>query len=146
MKHEYRLLSHTIAVPAPSHIPPAYALLQCHDGVWRYNGPHRVAAILIVCAELAAPAQLLAATRQTPYGAEYIHNRYVAFADEFHERHFMGDKLNHVPVAFLLLPADCSEWEDIIFPSSNIVFSEQAAKSVVEKRNDLNAQGEKKHE
>ncbi|NUQ10805.1 MAG: hypothetical protein HUU26_00540 [Gemmatimonadaceae bacterium] len=134
MKSGYRLRSHTVAMPAPPSAPPSYVLWKERNGTWHVDGPHPVAAILIGCEELSAPARLRASQRRTPSGKEITH-REVDFEDEFAERHFEGAHWRYVPIAFVLLPAHCAEWESIIVPQAEIAFSEEAAKAIAERRN-----------
>lgn len=134
MNTGYRLRSSTLAIPVPPTAPPAYTFWREPDGPWRYDGPHLVAAILIGCEELGAPARLHMSRRRAANGKEVTYG-YVDFEDNFDERHFEPDRWHYMPVAFVLLPADCAEWESIIVPSNALAFSEEAAKAIVEQRN-----------
>jgi len=40
-----------------------------------------------------------------------------------------------MPVAFVLLPDDCAEWESIIMPCHSVAFSKEAAYAIVQQRN-----------
>lgn len=134
MKTGYRLRSHTVAMPVPPNAPPAYVLWSERNGTWHVDGPHPVAAILIGCEELAAPAGLHKSQRRTASGKEFTHFE-VDFVDQFFERHFESDRWRDVPVGFVLMPAYCAEWESIIVPQAEVAFSEEAAKAIAERRN-----------
>jgi hypothetical protein len=130
----YRIRSNTVMVAAPSGAPPAYVLCKYRNNSWEFHGPHTVAAILLGVEELAAPACLYADRRRAADGKEYTFHT-VEFAEHFDERHFEAERWHYVPVAFLLMPAYCCEWDSVVVPCDKVAFSEKAARTIVARRN-----------